>query len=170
MEVRYVMTLDDFVAFNLHAARKSGRAGYFILWFGPAAVAALGAIWALQSGVWMLACLLIGMGGAWLFTFPSRYREGVALNIRAAAKRMGERGAVGERMMVLSEETLVLVTETFRLETQWGNVAGVDVVDDYTYVFVSGLLGLIVPRYGFESDAVYETVRNFILRKTGAHD
>jgi hypothetical protein len=101
----------------------------------------------------------------WLVIFPSRYREGLALNTRRFVKKLGGRGIIGERGLILTEELLVAVSETFRTEVRWENMTGIDVVGECTYIFISGISALVIPRQGFDSDAEYEAVRDFALRK-----
>ena len=84
-------------------------------------------------------------------------------------KKLGGRGIIGERGLSLSEELLVAVSETFRTEVRWENMTGVEVVGDTTYIFISGISALILPRHGFDSDAEYEAVRDFALRKLAGH-
>lgn len=167
MQVRYTVSLADFVAYNLYLNRKSGagRPGYLVIWLGPPILCAAGAVRALQHDHEIAACWLLGVAIFWLVMIPSRYREGQARSIRAFVKKLGGRGIIGERGLSLSEEMLVAVSETFRTEVRWENMTGVEVVGDCTYIFISGISALILPRHGFDSDAEYEAVRDFALRK-----
>ena len=167
MQVRYTVSLDDFVALNLYLTRKSGagRPGFLMVWLGLPILCATGAVWLLELGREMVAIWLLGVAVFWLLMIPSRFREGQARGIRAFVKKLGGRGIIGERGLSLSEELLVAVSETFRTEVRWENMTGVDVVGDTTYIFISGISALILPRHGFDSDAEYEAVRDFALRK-----
>jgi hypothetical protein len=167
MEVRYAVTLDDFVVFNLYITRKSGagRGGYLTLWFGLPILLVLGAVQLVQFNHEPAAFVLVALAVFWLFIFPSRYREGLARSTRAFVKNLGGRGILGERRLILSEGLLVAISETFRTEARWENMTGVEVVGEYTYIFISGISALILPRHGFNSDAEYEAVRDFALRK-----
>jgi hypothetical protein len=171
VEVRYTVTLEDFVAFNLYISRKAGvgRPGYLMIWLGFPLLCAAGAALLLQreNGPLTLG-LALGLGGVaavWPFTFPSSYRSALARNARAFVKNLGGRGIIGARALIFSEERLVAISETFRTEARWENMTGVDVVGDYTYIFIAGISALILPRHGCDSDAEYEAARDFALRK-----
>ncbi len=167
MQVRYTVSLDDFVALNLYLTRKSGagRPGYLMVWLVPPILCAAGAVRALQHDHEPAAILFAAVAVFWLIFLPFRYRDALARNVRAFVKKLGGRGIIGERGLSLSEEMLVAVSETFRTEVRWENMTGVDVVGDCTYIFISGISALIVPRHGFDGDEEYEAVRDFALRK-----
>lgn len=170
MEVRYTVTLEDFVALNLYLTRKSGagRARYLLIWLGVPTLCAAGAVRVLELGREPLAFGLALLAAVCLFTFPLAYKVGLARNVRAFVKSLGGRGIIGERALVLSDDYLVAISETFRTEVRWENLSGVDVVGDATYVFVSGISALILPRRGCDSDAEYEAARDFALQKFAA--
>jgi hypothetical protein len=167
MEVRYTVSLNDFVALSLYLNRKSGagRTGYLVAWLGLPIFCAAGAVWLLQSDCEPLAVGLAGLAAFWLIIFPYRFRDAPARNVRTHVKNLGGRGIIGERAVILSEEKLVAISETFRTEVRWENMTGVEVVGECTYVFISGISALILPRHGFATDEEYEAVRDFALRK-----
>jgi hypothetical protein len=112
-----------------------------------------------------VAVFLVIVGAFWLFTFPSSYRKGIARNTRAFVNKLGGRGIIGERSLILREELLVAISETFRTEVRWEHVQSVEEVGDYTYIFISGISAVILPRCGFDSDAEYQLARDFAVRK-----
>jgi hypothetical protein len=171
VEVRYTVTLDDFVAFNLYITHKSGvgRAGYLVFWLGfPFLCVAFAVLLLKLEPTALTVGLALGLcAGAvvWPFTFPRSFRSAQARNTRAFVERLGGRGIIGERLLSLSEEKLVAVSETFRTEVRWENLTGVEEVGDYTYIFLAGISALILPRHGCDSDEEYEAARDFALRK-----
>jgi hypothetical protein len=167
VKVRYTVTLDDFVAYHLHMTKKSGaaRTGYLMVWLGFPLICALVAVWALQPDFVPVAFVLVVVAVFWLFAFPGLHRSAIARNVRSFVKNLGARGVICERTLILSEDRLVSISETFRIEVLWGNMTGVDVVGECTYLFISGIFAVILPRHGFDSDSEYEAVRDFALRK-----
>lgn len=167
MHVRYTVTLDDFVVFNLYITRKSGagRPGFLIVWLVPPALGLAATVWLLLFDHLPLAIGLAGISLFWLVFLPLRYRDALASNARTFVKKLGGRGILGERGLILTEEMLVAVSESFRTEVRWENMTGVDVVGECTYIFITGISALLIPRHGFDSDAEYEAVRDFALRK-----
>jgi hypothetical protein len=174
VEVRYTVTLDDYVAFQLYFTRKAGvgRGAYLFLWFVVPAACALGALALLADNVnefslVVAGCLaLVGFGFA--IIYPRMYWALLDHLTRAYALKMDTLGITGECVMILSEEGLVEISETTRTEVRWRYIRSVDVVGDYTFVFITGVSAWILPRQGFESDAEYEAARDFALRKLAA--
>lgn len=171
MKVRYTVTLNDFVAWNLHVTKKSGvgRTAHLVTWLALPMFFAWLAIQLLQDENKPAALVLVVLALFWLAVFPSIHQALLARNVRTFVKKLGGRGIIGERTLILSEELLVVISETFRTEVRWENLTGVEVVGDYTYIFLSGISALIVPRHGFESEAEYEGTRDFALRKLEGH-
>lgn len=170
MEVRFTVTLDDSVAFTLHAVRKSGvgRGAFRLVWIGGTLLFVAGAVGVLQLNSEEAEALAFGLGlgaVAWAVVYPFIYRATIEHNARTYANNMGTRGIVGEITLILSEESLVEITEVGRSEARWENMHSVEEVGDYTYIFVTAGLASILPRHGFASDAEYEATRDFAMRK-----
>jgi hypothetical protein len=167
MKVRYTVTLDDLVALNLYLNKKSGagRGAYLVTWLGLPIICALGAVQVLQLDHIPFAFFLGILALFWLLVFPFRYRAALARGVRAFVTNLGGRGIIGERSLIFSEELLVALSETVRTEVRWENMTSVDVVGEYTYIFLTGITALVLPRHGFDSDAEYEAARAYALRK-----
>ena len=165
MEVRFTVTLEDYIAFNLHSARKSGigRAGYLFAWFWFPLVFASSAVWVWLLGHALLACGLVAVAIFVLAMFPAYHGATVARYTRAIVRRTGGRGIIGEHALIFSEETLVAINEVGRTVLRWENLTGVDVVGDRTFIWFCGLWR-ILPRAGFDRDEQYESARDFALR------
>jgi hypothetical protein len=167
MEIRYTLTLKDLIALNVHLTRKSGlgRVRYLVGWFGPPTFCAVVAVWSLQHDREPFALLMLLLAALLPFVFPQMYRASLERNVRTFVKRLGARGILGERALILSEDLLVVVTETYHTEVRWENLQGIEVVGDSTYIFIAGISAVILPRRGCASDAEYEAARDFALRK-----
>jgi hypothetical protein len=171
VEVRFTVTLDDYVAYTLHVVRKSrvGRGPYLFMWLGLPLLCALGAVWALlhleNDKAEAIAFGLVCGAVACATIYPFIYRVTIEHNARTYARNMGARGVVGEITLVFSEESLLEITEVGRTEVQWEHMKGVEEVDDYTYIYVTGAGTSVIPRHGFASEAEYEAARDFAMRK-----
>jgi hypothetical protein len=164
VEVSYTTTVDDYVAFALHLWRKSkvGRGSYLVNWLllpvlgllGPAAVVA-------SNGLSVGAAVCAGGALLYAAIFPACYRLLYANYIRAYAKKLGTRGVIGPIRLILSEESLVEITEKTRSETRWRDIEGIEEADGYTFILVTGMTAAILPRQGFEREDDYRRVRDF---------
>ena len=166
MEVTYTTTLDDYVAFGVHALKRSPsmkwRTG-----FGWALVPLACWLWAsLLVATTPATAVVLAIGGlAYAALYPLAHRAWVSSAIRAYARDLGARGVVGRITLVLADDTMTERTESVQSVARWQDMKGAEVVDDRTYVYVTGLLAAVIPRRGFERAEDYEAVRDFVLAK-----
>ena len=170
MEVRYTLTVDEYVAFCLHAHRRSGvgRGSYFVAWVAAPIFCVIGASWLLmlnQEVAAMAAVLLVVIGCVFAAVYPFVYRAQVERSVRAYAEKVGTHGITGPITLILSEESLTEITATTRSEVKWANMQGIEEVGDRTYIYITGASAAVLPRFGFEADEDYEAVRDFAMRK-----
>lgn len=170
MEVRYTLTLDDYIAFCMHRLRKDlwESRVFMVFWIGPPVFFAAVAVvlvfldeWYYYSGAAL--SLIFGVGCAVMF--PAEYRTRLERSIRKDEVRKGTRGVLGPITLILSEESLVEITETIRSECKWKDIKGVEEVGDWIIIQVSGHLSAIIPRLAFAHDEDYYAVRDFAFRK-----
>lgn len=160
----YTTNLDDYVAFNLHVMSKSKgtRLSFLVgsvlapvgLLAGAASVAA-----ALHNWPGEIACMAGAVSCAVIVPFG--YRSLMRSKIRALARRHSIRGMLGRTTLTLGEEALTIAVGTTRTEARWEGIAGVEESGDHTFIMLTGLSAVIVPRLEFESDEEYHRVRDF---------
>jgi hypothetical protein len=169
VEVRYTLTLDEYVECAVHAYRKAGvgRASYLLLWFIVPVLCTGGAmgLWQYGGAMRPIAIGLALAAGVFLVVYPFLHRAAIRRNLRACAERAGTHGVTGPITLILSEDALTEITETGRSEVKWADMAGIEVVGDRTYIYASGASAAVIPRSGFATGAEYEAVRDFALRK-----
>ena len=169
MEVRYTLTLDEYIEFAVYAYRKSGvgRASYLLVWLIVPVLCtgvALG-LWQSFDSAKPIAIGLALAAGVFLIIYPFLYRATIKRNLRAYAEQAGTHGVTGPVTLVLSEDSLTEITETGRSEVKWADMAGIEVVGERTYIYASGTSASVLPRSGFATAVEYEAVRDFALRK-----
>ena len=152
MEVSYTTTLDDYVAFSMHAVKRSPS----MKWrFGLGwAFLTLGfLIWAaLLATPYPVAAISLAVAGVVCGVgYPFFFRVYVKRGVRAVAEDLGARGVIGRITLVLTDDTLTERTESVQSVARWKDMKGVEVVGDNTYIYVTGLLAAIIPRHGFEA-------------------
>jgi hypothetical protein len=170
VQITYMTTLEDYVAFNRHVARKSAVlwAIFLLGWLVLPIIAAIALpVLIILSDLWSIAVIVGLFGLLYAAIYPPVYRWWYDEIMRAHARGLGTRGVIGRITLVLTEQSLVEITETTRSEVRWQDVNGVEVAGDYTFIFVTGLSAAILPRYGFECDEDYEGVKEFALAKVG---
>lgn len=169
MEVRYTLTLAEYVECAFHAYRKArvGRASYVLVWLIVPILCsgvAMG-MWQYGGAMRPVAIGLALAAAAFLIVYPFLHRAAIRRNLRACAEQAGTQGVTGPITLVLSEESLTEITETGRSEVKWAEMKGIEVVGERTYIYASGTSASVLPRSGFATAAEYEAVRDFALRK-----
>src|SRR5690242_15680125 len=101
------------------------------MWIGGTLRCAAGAAGAWQLGGETAESFSIVLGVltvVYAASYPQAHRATIERNARAYARNMGTRGVVGEIKLILSEESLVEVTEIARSEVRWAVMQGVEEV------------------------------------------
>lgn len=163
MEVTYTTTVDDYVAWCMHNRKRSPtqkwlyRTGWLLIPLGCFIRAATLFAQAVPSAAitWALA------GVIYTVIYPLFIRW----SIRAYAQDQGTRGVIGRITLVLTDDTLTERTESVQSVVRWQDMAGVDVVAERTYIYVTGMLAAIIPQHGFERAEDYMAVRDFAVAK-----
>jgi hypothetical protein len=102
--------------------------------------------------------------------YPFAYRQNLTRNLRELAIEHGLRGLIGPTTLVLTDESLIEITESIRSEAKWKDMDRVDEVGDYTFIMVTSSTAAIVPRHGFEQESDYIKVRDFAKSRVGRRD
>ncbi len=170
MEVSYTTTVDDYVAYNMHAIKRSPSLkrrlvlGWLFVplwcWIGAAL---------LFDGNPTPAAVLAAAGVVYAVIHPFVQRASITSAFRAYAQDLGVQGVIGRIHLTLENDTFTERTELVQSVARWRDMRGVEVVGDCTYIYVTGLLAAIVPRRGFENPEDYDAVRDFAVAKLGKH-
>jgi hypothetical protein len=163
VEVSYKTTLDDFVAYTWHMwwKSKTARRGFLSQWLALPAVGLVAAGTLLAAGSWVGSGVSAGLSLLYAVVFPFSYCRSAKNGIREYAKELGGRGVIGSIRLILSEESLVEITELTRSEARWRDMQGIEEFGDYTIILVTEMTAAIIPRHGFERDEDYFCVREY---------
>ena len=170
MDVSYTTTMDDYLAFSLHMWQKSkvGRGGYLVGWLLSPMLGLLGAAAVVAwNGPSVVAAGCVAGAVLAAVMYPRYYRRWQTKYIRAYAKKLGTQGVIGPIRLILSDESLVEITEKTKSEARWRDMVGVEEVDDYTFILLTGMSAAIVPRHAFEREDDYHRVRDFARERVG---
>lgn len=174
LEVSYIVTLDDHVAFSLHWLKRSGSGapptwplvvwallavggligGYQLADTNPAVASPLRI-----AGVWFAI-----LGVAWPILYPPLHWAAIRSAVRRQAEQLGL-GRERRITLALTEDTLTEWADSVESVARWDAMKGVEVVGDCTYIYVTSMLTAVVPRHGFKRPETYEAVRDFALAK-----
>ncbi|MDZ4685408.1 MAG: YcxB family protein [Planctomycetaceae bacterium] len=163
MEVAYTTTLEDFVAYNLYLYRKAQlvRKPFIVVLSGLFAFVGILGLIAAKNWAWRAYAVV-----ALLFAFyPLIHPYWLAHQIRALVKKRGVEGLLGPTRLILTEESLMEITEAGKTERWWHNMSGIEEVGDRTFISITGLSAVILPKHGFEREEDYQRARDFALSR-----
>jgi hypothetical protein len=166
MEVRYTLTVDDYVAFYIYMCRKSISAWvhYAVGCVAIHIICVLFGVGLVGDGVALGAVIATVLSVPVGVHFHRSYSQKVAQDMRDYVVRQGLYGPVGPITLILSEAAILEITETARTEVKWTDVERVEEVGDATYILISAESFAIWPRIGFARDEEYHAARDFALR------
>lgn len=170
LQVPYTTALDDYVAFNRHVFRKSRTmwVAFVLGWLLiPIIALAIAVGLVLSPDLWLFGLCAAAFGLLYGAIYPPIYYWWLDWFIRSFARQLGTRGMLGQITLILTDESLTEITETTRSEVRWENVHGVDVVGDYTFIFITGISAAILPVHGFAVRNDYEAVRELAISRVG---
>jgi hypothetical protein len=172
VEVTFETTVNDHVAFNLHMLGKAkpARLSYFLGWaLLPSLLLVIAALAAVALRGWVAAAVCVVLAVGFAGSYPGAYRRRVRSSIRSFLRGVGTPGDFGPTTLTLSDESLVVTVGPKRTEVRWADIVGVDETPDHTFIRLTGLTAVIVPRLEFEADKDYFRVRDFAVTKAGRH-
>ena len=149
-QVEYVVTGEDFAAFNVHVLRTDPEqrrqvARHRVGGMVAAGVLALVLGWALLGDA-VVAVVAAGVAAVgWWVTWP----KAVARSVRKTALRLGRpliSPAPARTRLWLDDEGLHEECNGVVTNAEWSGVQRVDETDDHGFVFVSPMSAVIVPK------------------------
>jgi hypothetical protein len=165
METKFTVTLDDFVAFNLHVYQKVGtgrvRVSTLLFVLGGGYLTFLAAttghaVWAVFLGAFTVGYAALS---------PTLARLSTARAVRRFVATQGGTGIVGPVTAILSDESLTWVSEVQRSETRWEKVIALEETCDHLFILVTPASAAIIPRSAFARHEDFVATRDFVRAK-----
>jgi hypothetical protein len=135
MEVKYVVSMDDFVAFNRHVFAKSSATwmSYVVGWMSvPLLCLLLAGVLISFADLHWLAIVLVVVGILAAAVYPLVYSYHIDYTVRALATQAGTRGLLGPMRLLLTDDSLAEISEAAKVEVRWESLQNVEVVGERT--------------------------------------
>lgn len=151
MILRFSISFDDIVAYNRYHLAHSPwmkRRRVFSLWVMPLIFVSVFGALGIYHHLWGLA--IGGFFGA-LFIFLGalyRYGPGTARRVRKLYREGKNRGLLGERLIELTDDGLILRTEVGESKIKWGGIERIARSDGYSFIYLNAVTAVIIPRKG----------------------
>ena len=159
MELKYEVTEEDYIQFNIYHAENSKShkktynmlkyyipilCGIIIYFTGPSLFKQPKLYWAI------IAILFIII---WIRGFPKRHRKIIRKSVESMLKDGDNSSMICENIMIIGEEDIKVINEYSTEMTSLEGIKGVIVYDDMILIYLSGFTAHIVPtRYLTEED------------------
>jgi hypothetical protein len=160
MEVKYTLTREDFIAYQLFVTRQPGygmpRTG---LVFACVLFFLLAACWFAARGQTQNTILYLIIGVVFGAGFAVMRRQ-QSVRLHRFFDRVGEGSMFGPAVLFLGDQTLTEVTPAARREFRWDRMWRVWDTPDHIFIMVNPLAGLIVPRHSIDPAGAFDAVRD----------
>lgn len=161
MELKYEVTQEDYISFNIHHAEnsKSHKKTYNIMKYLVSTLSGV-AIFFIGSNLYkqpkiywgIIAILFIFL---WIKGFPKTYEKLIRKSVKDMLKDGENSSIICKNTMVIGEDNIEVISETSTEITLKKGIKEVKVYDDMILIYLSGFSAHIVPtRYLTEESKV----------------
>jgi len=149
LRIRYEVSLEDLIAFNLFHIRTSptvGRARRWGLWGPPLLVmgAALAAALGGRRPEWMLGGVVFG--ALYMLVYPLGYRRRMERTIRSLVNEGRNDSVLCEHVLEITPDGLVDRTPVSETKAAWSIIERIEKTDTHTFVYTQAQGAHIIPR------------------------
>jgi hypothetical protein len=170
IEISFVATIDDYAELRVYSLRKTRAFWPFTILLSlpvPLVCLLVAPIFFASPDFRWLVVPLLAAGVLAATIIPIILPKALAQGVRNQTKNLDARGIIGRIELVLSEESLVVITSMTRSEVKWQDMQSVEEVADRTFIWLTGLFLLGLPRHGFDCDGDYFIARDYAMARVG---
>lgn len=168
MEIKFTITEEDYIRFNLFHIKNSKTAMnalkiqrllipilYLVVGFVLAEVSDG------SHGLWLSIFLVLGL--VWFFFYPKYFYYSVQRRVQKMLKEGKNEGILGEHDMVLSEEGIHDTTSSGETSAKWSNIQNFTEDEHNLYLFNTSLSAYIIPKREIKNiEEFQQFVRNYM--------
>lgn len=172
MEIKYVLTEEDYVHFNMYHIKNSEAAmkmlnlqRYLTPIFFIIVSILLSQVSEIPLPISLSVFLVIGI--LWYIYYPKYYERFLVKQVKKMFSEGKNDGLLGEHILTLSEEGLVETTSNGETRASWTSIKNFKEDKDYYFLYNSSISAYIIPKRGIEQlDDVSNTIRaNLVYSK-----
>lgn len=151
MELKYLLTEQDYINFNLFHIQNSKMATKALKiqrYTIPALYLVLAYVFAsIGDGSYILSFTIFTIFAIlWLVLYPKFYYRTIIRNVKKMMKEGKNEGLLGEHIMILSSEGIVDKNTTGETKVAWTGIQEVKEDKDYLYLYNSSVSAYILPK------------------------
>jgi hypothetical protein len=172
MQIKYKLTEDDYVHFNMFhvknsklAVSKYKRQRFLI----PLLALIVAYVFADAVNISIEGTLffILVIGILWVIFYPKMYSTFIIRNAMGMVSRGQINNILGQHTMVLSKEGMVDSAPKGKSEAKWANVYNFKEDNDYFYIYISKISAVIIPKRDIKNP---QEISTFIKSKVTIKD
>lgn len=151
MEIKYILTEEDYIQFNLFHIKNSKTAMTALKFqrlLIPILYIIVGFVLAKVSdgplSLWLSIFLLLGI--AWFFFYPKYFYRSVMRRVQKMLKEGKNEGLLGEHCLVLSKEGIHDTTMSGETSAKWPSIQTFAEDEQNLYLYNTSLSAYIIPK------------------------
>ena len=171
MEIKYNLTEEDYIHFNLYHIKNSKSAIRSLnvqRFLTPVFFILLSYIISLVGDTPFLELFIAFFitGILWILFYPKYFYSTVTRRIKKFIREGKNGGLLGEHILSMTDEGLVESTSNGQTKVDWSGIIGFKEDNEYFYLYNSSISALILPKRELTNE---EEIRNFINSKVVVH-
>lgn len=152
MEIRYAMTEEDYINFNIHHINNSSSQKkmifmirYIIPLLAGIFIYYIGAVVQKQSKIyWMIIASLYLI--LWAIYYPKQHRKNIVRQIKKMLKEGDNTSLFMEKTLKIEDDTIEVVDECSSEKTLKSNISHVKIYDDMIVIYLNSLSAHVIPK------------------------
>lgn len=170
MEIRYALTEQDFIDFNLHHIKTSKirKKNIFIQRLIGPTVFLLGIFVGhrvTDIPLWYWSIFFVIAGTIWFFLYPRRIKKAIRSQILKMLKESDNRGLLADQSLRVDEDGLNFSNEYSENKVKWNGFTRVDITDKHIFIFNSSVSAHIIPVSAFSTEEQKEEFYHLVSKQ-----
>ncbi|RJS58883.1 hypothetical protein CJ483_01415 [Bacillus sp. PK3_68] len=154
MEIKYELTKDDYLAFNLHYVKHSKTIKQSLFrqqFFVPIIFLILPFIFPLVAGEFSVGFSIVFMlvSVVWMIFYPKYFYWHVMSHINKSFNEGNNENLLGEHTFTFNDEGFIETNRAGESQVSWSSIEKVEENDQYFFLFFSTMSAYILPKRSF---------------------
>lgn len=172
MELKYKMTKDDYLAFNLHYVKhsKTIKQSLFMQRFiAPIIFLILPLVLFWMTGEFLIGFFItfVLISVIWIVFYPKYFFGHIKRNVKKALNEGSNDNLIGQHVFTFSEDGFIEKNRAGERKASWSSIENVEENDDYYFLFFSTMSAYILPKRSFPNEESQEEFKRMIRLTSG---
>lgn len=171
MELKYEMTKDDYLAFNLYHAKHSKTVQNSLVmqrFLTPIFLLILPFLFSWITGEFLMGLFIIFViiSVLWVIFYPKYFYGYMEKNINKMMNEGNNKNLLGQHVFIANEDGFIEKNSVGESKVSWSSIEKVEENEDYYFLFLSTMSANIIPKRSFSNDASQEDFKRMVDKAT----